>query len=145
MGEAVFRLAPLDVPAPGTRCAEAKRYGAIALLCERIRSADRFFELTDERVEVAIDLCARLDGLPLALEMAAARIATLGLADVHQQINQRLRLRTHVRDVPPRHHSLRQTFEWSYGLLTELEKAVFRRLEPFVGGFTAPLAQDLCG
>lgn len=143
-GETVYRLGPLDVPQPGASPQEAIQCGAVALFCERARMADRRFEVTAERIHMAVELCRQLDGLPLALEMAAARVATLGLQGVHDQIGQRLRLRASLRDAPTRHHSLQQTYEWSYGLLTATEQCVFRRLEPFAGGFTAQMAQHLC-
>ncbi|HEY2561487.1 MAG TPA: winged helix-turn-helix domain-containing protein [Caldimonas sp.] len=142
--EIVYRLGPLEVPLPGAPLDEALRYGALALFGERAKMADRRFELTADRVETAIDLCRQLDGLPLAIEMAAARVATLGLQGVHAQLDQRLRLRAGARDAPLRHHTLLQTYEWSYGLLSPLERCVFRRLEPFAGGFTAPMAQQVC-
>jgi predicted ATPase/DNA-binding winged helix-turn-helix (wHTH) protein len=143
-GETVYRLGPLEVPAPGTGTDAALQTGAVALFCERVRAADRRFEITPERLDMAVELCRQLDGLPLALEMAAARVATLGLQGVHDQIDQRLRLRASLRDAPARHHTLQQTYEWSYGLLTATEQCVFRRLEPFAGGFTANMAQQLC-
>lgn len=143
-GEIVYRLGPLDLPPPGASPALALQSGAVALFCERARAADRRFELTPERVEMAVELCRQLDGLPLALEMAAARVATLGLQGVHDQIDQRLRLRGSLRNAPTRHHTLQQTYEWSYGLLNATEQCVFRRLEPFAGGFTANMAQQLC-
>ncbi|HEX4234451.1 MAG TPA: winged helix-turn-helix domain-containing protein [Caldimonas sp.] len=142
--EMVYRLGPLDLPLPGAPLDEALRYGALALFCERAKMADRRFELTADRVETAVDLCRQLDGLPLAIEMAAARVATLGLQGVHEQLDQRLRLRAGTRDAPARHHTLLQMYEWSYGLLSPLEQCVFRRLEPFAGGFTARMAQQVC-
>ncbi len=143
-GESVYRLGPLDIPRPGVSADEALQYGAIALFCERARAADRRFAFTPDRVDIAVDLCRQLDGLPLALEMAAARVASFGLQGVHDQLDQRLRLRAHLRDAPQRHHTLRQTYEWSYGLLTATEQCVFRRLEPFTGGFTAQMAAQVC-
>ena len=143
-GETVYRLGPLDLPPPDVSPALALQSGAVALFCERARAADRLFELSPERVDMVVELCRQLDGLPLALEMAAARVATLGLHGVHDQIDQRLRLRASLRNAPERHHTLQQTYEWSYGLLTATEQCVFRRLEPFAGGFTANLAQQLC-
>ena len=142
--ESVYRLAPLDVPLPSVTAAQAPEYGALALLCERAAAADRQFVLNDVNVGLCIELCRQLDGLPLAIEMAAARVATLGLTGVHDQIMERLRLRSNARDAPSRHHTLLQTYEWSYGLLSGVEQIVFRRLEPFVGGFTPHLAQALC-
>jgi hypothetical protein len=144
VGETVYRLGPLDLPPPDASPALVLQSGAMALFCERARAADRRFELTPERIEMAVELCRQLDGLPLALEMAAARVATLGLQGVHDQIDQRLRLRASLRNAPARHHTLQQTYEWSYGLLTPSEQCVFRRLEPFAGGFTANMAQKLC-
>lgn len=143
-GETVYRLGPLDLPPPDASPALALQSGAMALFCERALAADRRFELTPERIDMAVELCRQLDGLPLALEMAAARVATLGLQGVHDQIDQRLRLRASLRNAPARHHTLQQTYEWSYGLLTPIEQCVFRRLEPFAGGFTANMAQKLC-
>lgn len=142
--ETVYRLGPLDLPPPGASPALALQSGAVALFCERAKAADRRFGVTPDRVDMAAELCRQLDGLPLALEMAAARVATLGLKGVHDQIDQRLRLRASLRDAPARHHTLQQTYEWSYGLLTTAEQCVFRRLEPFAGGFTANMAQQLC-
>lgn len=144
VGESVYRLGSLDVPLPGTELQDVLRYGALALLCERVRAVDGNFELASHNVDVAIELCRQLDGLPLAIEMAAARVATLGLQGVHDQIDQRLRLRARARDAPSRHHTLLQTYEWSYGLLSPAEQRVFRRLEPFAGGFTAQMALNLC-
>lgn len=143
-GETVYRLGPLEVPLPGASVEEALRYGAVALFCERARAADRRFEITADRMAATVELCRQLDGLPLALEMAAARVASFGLQGVRDQIDQRLRLRMHRRDAPARHHTLGQTYEWSYSLLNTTEQCVFRRLEPFSGGFTAQMAQQLC-
>ena len=144
VGESVYRLGSLDVPLPGTELGAALRHGALALLSERARAVDSKFELGASNVGTAVELCRQLDGLPLAIEMAAARVATLGLQGVHDQIDQRLRLRAINRDAPGRHHTLLQTYEWSYGLLSPEEQRVFRRLEPFAGGFTAQMAQQLC-
>ena len=143
-GESVYRLTPLALPAPGAALDEALASGALALFCERARQADRRFELRADRLHAAIDLCHRLDGLPLAIEMAAARVAALGLQALHDQIDQRLRLRAPTHDAPPRQATLTQTYDWSYGLLSALEQRVFRRLEPFAGGFTLAMAQRLC-
>ena len=141
--EVVYRLAPLDVPAADASLADAVRCGALALLCQRAAAADRHFRLDEGNLPAAIELCRQLDGLPLAIEMAAARVAILGLQAVHAQLGQKLRLRADPRESPPRHHTLRSTFDWSHGLLSDDERAVFRRLEPFLGGFTVPMAQQV--
>jgi len=143
-GEAVYRLSPLDVPAPGADAVHALDSGALALLRARAGAADPDFALQPATLERAAELCRQLDGLPLAIEMAAARVATLGLDVVCEQIDQRLRLRSSARDAPKRQSTLLDTFQWSYGLLSPAEQRVFRRLEPFVGGFTAQMAQQLC-
>ncbi|MBU6260602.1 MAG: hypothetical protein KGO01_19480, partial [Burkholderiales bacterium] len=142
--ESVYRLGPLDLPDPEAGLEQALQSGALTLLCRRTRAADRQFELDAAGLATAIDICRQLDGLPLAIEMAAAHVPTLGLRGVHEQLDQRLRLRAGTRDAPARHHTLLQTYEWSYGLLAPIEQAVFRRLEPFLGGYTAQLAQQLC-
>lgn len=142
-GEVVYRLEPLDVPRPQIGLDEAMRYGAIALLSHRAAAADRHFTLTASNLATAIDLCRQLDGLPLAIEMAAARVASLGLQVVHEQLGHRLRLLAGPRHGPARHHTLRSTFDWSHELLSLAERKVLRRLEPFLGGFSAAMAQQL--
>ena len=142
-GEVIYRLDPLDVPAQDASFADAMRCGALALLCRRASAADRRFLLDESNLGTAIDLCRQLDGLPLAIEMAAARVAILGLRGVHAELGQCLRLRADPRESPARHHTLRSTFDWSHALLSDAERAVFRRLEAFLGGFTAPMAQQV--
>lgn len=141
--EVVYRLAPLGVPAPGTPLDEAVDFGAVALLRQRAASADRLFELNASNLSIAIEICRQLDGLPLAIEMAAARIASLGMQSVYDQLGERLRLLSGSLSGPSRHHSLRSTFDWSYSLLSPSEQRVFRRLEPFLGGFETLLAQQV--
>ncbi len=143
-GELVYHLAPLEVPAPGAELERMKDRGALALLQARVRAADEAFVFQPDTLELAAELCRHLDGLPLAIEMAAARVATLGLQVVRDQIHERLRLRSPLRSAPARQHTLLKTFEWSYGLLSPVEQQVYRRLEPFVGGFSAQMAQQLC-
>jgi predicted ATPase/DNA-binding winged helix-turn-helix (wHTH) protein len=142
-GEVVHRLEPLAVPGHGVSVAQALEFGAIALLCQRAVAADRRFRLREDNLDAAIDLCAQLDGVPLAIEMAAARVATFGLDEVRQRLGQRLRLLAGREDAGYRHATLQATFDWSYGLLSEAEQAVFRRLEPFLGGFRADMAQQV--
>lgn len=142
-GEAVVRLAPLGVPRQRDLTpAQAIEYGAVALLCKRAAEVDRRFRLDAANVASVIGICNRLDGLPLAIEMAAVRVATLGVAEVDGLLEQRLRLsagRGHgVRDG---HATLHDTYEWSHALLTVHEQTAFRRLEPFLGSFSAELAQ----
>jgi predicted ATPase len=144
-GEAVYRLHPLDLPRVGSTLDDGLKHGAMALFCKLAATADHRFVLDVASLPLAIDLCRQLEGLPLAIEMAAARVPTLGLEGVRAQLGQRLQLPSGRRDAPPRHHTLRSTLDWSYGLLTESERRFFRRLEPFLGGFTAEMAAGAAG
>lgn len=144
-GEVVHRLGPLAVPEADAAPADPSASAALALLCRRIDDAGTGLAWTPAALAEAAELCRRLDGLPLALEIAAARVATLGLAGVRQQLDQRLRLRSGLRTAPSRQHSLLQTYEWSYSLLAPAEQHVFRSLQPFAGGFTAELVRRLHG
>lgn len=144
-GESVYRLEPLSVPAGADlEPAEAIEHGAVALLCKRVADADRRFRLNEQNVAAVVALCDRLDGLPLAIEMAAARVAAIGIDAVQGLLGQRLKLSAAPgRDSGHRHASLRDTYLWSCSLLSATEQAVFRRLEPFLGGFGADLAQQV--
>jgi len=139
--EQQFRLAPLAVPGTST-IASAREFGALALLEARVCAAAPRFALTDDNVAHAIDICRRLDGLPLAIELAAARVATLGLASVREKLDARFRLLTGgARTSLRRHQTLRAALEWSHNLLCDDEQAVFRRLGVFSGGFVVETAQ----
>ena len=133
-GELVERLAPLAVPPPGLSVGESLEFGSLALLCQRAAAADPRFRLEASGLEAAVQLCHTLDGLPLAIEMAAARVALLGLSEIGTQLGARLRLRARG-TTGGRHATVRATLDWSYGLLTAQEQAVFRRLGVFVGDF----------
>lgn len=134
--ESVYRLGPLAVPPPATPLPAALGYGALALLDERARAADRRFKLTAQTLEAAIDLCRQLDGIALALEMAASRLPWMGVQGVRDRLADRLRLLTSSRrGEPERHRTLRAAFEWSHGLLSPVERVVFRRLAVCRGGF----------
>ncbi len=142
-GEWVYRLEPLGIPPLDASLGEAMACASVALLCQRATAADRHFSLDAGNLAIAVDLCRQLDGLPLAIEMAAARIGSLGLESVHEQLDQRLRVLAGPRDAPSRHLTLQNTFDWSYGLLSPAEQKVFRRLEPFLGGFGAVMARQV--
>jgi predicted ATPase/DNA-binding winged helix-turn-helix (wHTH) protein len=139
--EQQFRLVPLAVPATAAGC-RAREFGALALFEARVRSVDQHFALDEDNVQLAIDICRRLDGLPLAIELAAARVGTLGLRAVRDKLDARFKLLTgSARASLRRHQTLRAALEWSHGLLTEPEQQVFRRLGVFAGSFTMELAQ----
>lgn len=133
-GECVERLAPLAVPPQGLNVGQSLEFGSLALLCQRAAAADPRFRLEENGLEAAVQLCRTLDGLPLAIEMAAARVALLGLGEIGTQIGARLRLRARGA-ADGRHATVRATLDWSYALLTPQEQAVFRRLGAFVGEF----------
>lgn len=140
--QSIYRLEPLSVPAEPVTAVQAIEHGAVAMLCKRVVEVDRGFCLDESNVAAAVALCSRLDGLPLAIEMAATRVATFGLDDVCRRLDQRLKL-LKGRDSAslPRHQTLEATYDWSYGLLSGDEQAVFRRLAFFLGGFHIDMAQ----
>jgi hypothetical protein len=110
----------------------------------RARAVDPRFELTDASLALTIDICRHLDGLPLAIELAAARVSALGLQPLHDKLDARFRLLTGGSRVTLlRHQTLRAALEWSCSLLDDDERCVFRRLGVFAGGFTIDLAQAL--
>jgi len=141
--EQVYRLGPLAVPARA-QLEDAAEFGAVALFVERAHAVDSRFRMASDNVSVVVDICRRLDGIPLAIELAAARIPLLGVHGLHARLNQvfdvltggaRMKLR--------RHQTLRAALDWSYGLLSAEEQTVFRRLGVFAGGFALEVAQQV--
>ena len=142
-GEQVFRLNALSVPEHGASTEEAMAHGAVALFVDQAYAADRRFALTDSNVAMVIALCHRLDGVALALKLAAARMPLLGLQGIWMRLDERFRLlasRNAQTLLPARHQTLLAALEWSHELLGDAEKAVFRRLSVFSGGFSLALA-----
>jgi predicted ATPase/DNA-binding winged helix-turn-helix (wHTH) protein len=145
-GERLLRLEPLPVPdanlAP-VRAAEADD-GALGLLIDRITAADSRYRPAPETLPLLAAICRQLDGLPLALEMAAARIPLMGVQAVHEALVERFALLSRGRrDAPARHRTLHAALDWSYGLLSPGEQGLFRALGVFAGGFTLDLAVTL--
>lgn len=142
--EWVYRLDALALPDRLTALEEAREYGAVALFAQRAQAADRRFTLGPENLDTVVEICRRLDGLPLAIELAAARVPLLGLAPLANSLNQRLRLLNGgSRRAPARQKTLRAALEWSYSLLDGVEQTVFRRLGVFVGGFSLEMAKQV--
>src|SRR5712675_1193015 len=145
-GEWVYPVPPLAVPAEGSPDDEDDplRYAAVRLFAERVRAALPHFA-PDARAAAAIaGICRRLDGIPLAIELAAARAATLGIDGLAAGLDNRFRLLTGGhRTALARHQTLRATLDWSYELLTEPERVVLRRLAVFAGGFTLDAASTV--
>ena len=144
--EQVVRLDPLSVPeaTDPTNAASALEHGAVALFVARARSVDPRFALGAHNVHDVIEICARLDGIPLALELAAARIVLLGVQGLRRRLDERLKLLAGgFRSSLPRHQTLRSALEWSYSLLSAAERDVFDRLGVFAGSFSLEAAQHL--
>ncbi len=133
--EWVYRIGPLAVPQGPMGAAQALNFSAVALFVERARSADARFTFTDAVAPVVIDLCRELDGLALAIELAAARVPMLGVQRLAHSMKDRLKLLniSRNRDAPARQQTLRAALEWSHGFLDAREQAVFRRLAVFIG------------
>ncbi len=141
--EQVYRLGPLEVPPEATRLSAAEA-GSVQLLVARVRAAQPRFELTDDNVAAVVEICRRLDGIPLAIELAAARVPLLGVEGVRQRLDARFRLLTAgSRLALPRHQTLRAALEWSYALLSPAEQRIFQQLGVFAGSFSLEAAQRL--
>jgi len=137
---------PLALPDPAARDVEAiARSPAVALFVQRARAANGAFELTRENCQAVAAVCTALDGLPLALELAAARIRVLPPAVMLERLGSRLGLlRSGPRDAPGRHQSLRAAIDWSFELLNPVEQTLLRRLSVFVGGATLDAVERVC-
>ncbi|WP_431825396.1 ATP-binding protein [Burkholderia sp. F1] len=134
--ECVFRVNPLAVPGSDASVDEISGCSAVALFLCRIRAAMADCVVDEGGIRLIGDICRRLDGLPLAIELAAARVATLGVEGVASRLDDRLNLLTGgLRSALPRHQALRATFDWSYVLLDPPARALFRRMGCFIGPF----------
>lgn len=135
--EQCFVVQPLAVPPRNSAPEGARRADAVALLAERIRSVHPGFEPDDRSLPVLVDICRAVDGLPLALELVAARTRSLPLEEVRDALQRRLPILTAgSRDLPRRQRTMQDAIEWSYGLLDDLSAAVFRRLSVFAASAT---------
>jgi predicted ATPase/DNA-binding CsgD family transcriptional regulator/transcriptional regulator with XRE-family HTH domain len=144
-GEARYRLGPLDLPGPDA-AADAAKYEAVTLFTERARQAEPRFLLDDQAGRAVAGIVARLDGMPLAIELAAARAESLGVAGLLDRINDRFALLTEGdRLAANRQQSLAATVEWSYRLLDDRERRVFRAVSVFPAGFTLEAAEAVAG
>ena len=140
-GELVYRLGVLPVPAADLDVADAREFAAVALFAQRAAAADRRFELTAANTLQVADICRRLDGIPLALELAAARVPALGMTALLARLDDRFRLLKGAGRPPDqRHGTLHAAFDWSYGLLAPDEQRVFDRLGAFAASFSLTAA-----
>jgi predicted ATPase/class 3 adenylate cyclase len=132
-GEATYHVPSLDIPT------------SVALFAERARAASATFALADDNAPIVAEICSRLDGIPLAIELAAARVKVLSVPNLAARLNERFRILTGGRrDVLARQQTLRATIDWSYGLLTAQEQLLFNRVGIFAGGFSLEAASAAC-
>jgi predicted ATPase/DNA-binding CsgD family transcriptional regulator len=146
-GETVWPVPPLSVPRAETRQLHALvESEAIRLFVERAQAGVPSFTLTHANADAVAEICARLDGLPLAIELAASRVRLLGVDQIAARLGDRFRLLTSgTRTALPRHQTIRALVDWSYELLPEHERNVFRRLGVFAGDWTLVAAEAVCG
>jgi predicted ATPase/DNA-binding XRE family transcriptional regulator len=145
-GDRVYRIPPLAIPPHGTLAPEeAMKYGAVALFVDRVRAQDSRFAVTPENVEPVIEICRRLDGLPLALELAAARASVLSPSQICERLDRVFTLLTgNGAATVPRHQTMRAVIDWSYALLSTQARVLFDRLAIFAGSFTLESATAVC-
>jgi predicted ATPase/class 3 adenylate cyclase len=145
-GEAVLPVPSLSAPGEQvTAIEDLAHYESVRLFTERAVASLPSFRVTDRNAAAIVQICRRLDGVPLALELAAARVRALPVEQIAARLDDRFRLLTgSSRITVPRHQTLRQTIDWSHDLLAEDERAVFRRLAAFVGGCSLEAAEVVC-
>jgi predicted ATPase len=146
-GEAVVALSALGVPGNGEPLSAAALVDveALRLLVDRAVAVAPGFALTDDNCVAASEICRRLDGLPLAIELAAVRLASMSADDLRDRLDDRLRLLAATHRVgPERSQTLRATVDWSYELLSEEERILWQRLSVFAGSFGLEAAEDVC-
>ncbi len=146
-GEASYRVPSLSLPDPQQSASPETitQYTAVRLFVERAVLYQPGFVLTSANVKAIAELCRRLDGIPLALELAAARVRVLSVEQIASRLDDRFRLLTGgARTALPHHQTLRAAIDWSHDMLADDERALFRRLSVFVGGFTLDAAEGVC-
>jgi predicted ATPase/class 3 adenylate cyclase len=145
-GEREYMVQPLTMPAyPGVPFSKLASFEAISLFIQRARAAAPKFMLTEENAGAVVAICAHLDALPLAIELAAARIRLFSPQQILQRLENRLDLlKSNLRDLPARQRTLRSTIDWSFNLLNENEQRLFSRLAVFLDGRTIEAVQIVC-
>jgi predicted ATPase/DNA-binding winged helix-turn-helix (wHTH) protein len=146
-GETVWRVPSLSLPDSGQPASveTLSRCEAVCLFLERAAGVDPAFAMTTGNAPIVADVCRRLDGIPLAIELAAARLNVLTIDQIHSRLNDRFRLLTGgSRTAVARQRTLEAAVEWSYDLLSEPERRLLRRLSVFAGGWTIETAEDAC-
>jgi predicted ATPase len=145
-GEATFYLPPLSIPKDSKLLAEKlTEYESIQLFTERAALAQSSFELTEENAQTVVGICRRVDGIPLAIELASARVNILQVKEIWRQLNDSFALlASDSRSVLQRQQTLQASMDWSWGLLTESEQRILQQLSIFAGGWTLGSAQAVC-
>ena len=146
-GEAAYHLPPLTAPTPDEKLdlAGLTRHEAVRLFVDRATASQPAFHLTEKTAPAVIDICHRLDGIPLAIELAAARTRALSVDAISARLNDRFRLLvTGDKTVLPRQRTLRALIDWSHDLLSQPERLLFQRLSVFAGGWTLEAADAVC-
>ncbi|MBI3659152.1 tetratricopeptide repeat protein [Candidatus Acetothermia bacterium] len=152
LGETVWQVPPLSVPdtpslpSVGAELVSAlQKYESVSLFVERARANESKFRLSEENAQAIAQVCSQLDGIPLAIELAAARVRALSVEQIAARLDDRFHLLTGGnRAALPRHQTLQATMDWSYQLLSEKEQALLRRLSVFAGGWTLEAAEAVC-
>jgi predicted ATPase/class 3 adenylate cyclase len=145
-GEHEYPVAPLDVPGAHDPLERLSHVGSVRLFVERARAVRPDFVLSEDNVAAVAAICRDLDGLPLALELAAARLRMMSADGLQARLDDRLRILTGgMRDAPQRQQTLRAAIEWSHDLLSESGRTLFARLGVFDGGWSYEAAEEICG
>ncbi len=140
-GERILPLNALSVPSASSTAEEALRHGAVALFVDQAQALDRRFALTDRNIGRIISICQELDGIALAIKLAALRLPMFGVNELSARLSNRFKLlRGDELGAPPRQQTLRAAMDWSHSLLSPIEQVVFRRFGVFAKGFTMELA-----
>jgi predicted ATPase/DNA-binding SARP family transcriptional activator/DNA-binding CsgD family transcriptional regulator len=144
-GEVVWRVPPLAVPEDAPASVELRGYEGVRLLIDRARLSVPAFELTSQNAPAVAEICRRLEGMPLAIELAAGRMGALATEQIAERLRDSLRLLSAgPKPASPRQRTMRATIQWSHGLLSGEEKVLFERLSVFAGGFTLEAAEAVC-
>lgn len=145
IGEALYELRPLAIPSRAARCEQLVHWDAVALFTDRARSVVAGFTITDDNRAVVVDICRQLEGIPLAIELAAVRLRALPPTMIRERLGDRLRLLTAGhRTAPTRQQTLRASLEWSFQLCSDVEQSLWAQLSVFADGFEIDAVEGIC-
>ena len=144
IGETLYPVLPLALPAAHLSIDEIKRVESVQLFVERARSILPTFSLTPDNAEIVSTICRDLDGIPLAIELASARVSVLNVNQIQERLDHRLDLLISTARADERHRTLRAAIDWSYDLLSPSERLLLQRLTLFIAGFTLSTAESAC-